>query len=180
MWHLKRMMIIGYIILLICKYLSFFQCFEHGENDLTIPIDYSPSNQLFHKLGHLFMSPSNLSATIFIQGCQIQELRLNFWNGSTFFFPKLHNYFGKWSCHKKFPHNYAILFWLNVFRWDFKLWYANAFHPLVLMIWLCTIIWSHEHLWLVQVIWFVGLAHQGKDIVFRFIIEYSSLRVFGP
>jgi len=27
---------------------------------------------------------------------------------------------------------------------------------------------------------FVGLAFQGKDIVFRFIKEYSSLRVFGP
>jgi hypothetical protein len=27
---------------------------------------------------------------------------------------------------------------------------------------------------------FVGLAYQGKDIVFRFIIEYSSLRNFGP
>jgi hypothetical protein len=28
---------------------------------------------------------------------------------------------------------------------------------------------------------FVGLALvQGKDIVFRFIIEYSSLRDFGP
>jgi hypothetical protein len=26
---------------------------------------------------------------------------------------------------------------------------------------------------------FVGLAYQGKDIVFRFIIEYSSLRDFG-
>jgi hypothetical protein len=25
-----------------------------------------------------------------------------------------------------------------------------------------------------------GLAYQGKDIVFRFIIEYSSLRDFGP
>ncbi len=25
---------------------------------------------------------------------------------------------------------------------------------------------------------FVGLAYQGKDIVFRFIIEYSSLRDF--
>ncbi len=24
--------------------------FEHGENGLTIPIDYSPINQLFHKL----------------------------------------------------------------------------------------------------------------------------------
>jgi hypothetical protein len=24
------------------------------------------------------------------------------------------------------------------------------------------------------------LAYQGKDIVFRFIIEYSSLRDFGP
>jgi hypothetical protein len=28
-------------------------------------------------------------------------------------------------------------------------------------------------------IYFVGLAYQGKDIVFRFIIEYSSLRDFG-
>jgi len=27
---------------------------------------------------------------------------------------------------------------------------------------------------------FVGLAYQGKDIVLRFIIEYSSLREFGP
>jgi hypothetical protein len=27
---------------------------------------------------------------------------------------------------------------------------------------------------------FVGLAYQGKDIVFRFIIEYGSLRDFGP
>jgi hypothetical protein len=30
--------------------------------------------------------------------------------------------------------------------------------------------------------WFIqaGLAYQGKDFVFRFIIEYSSLRDFGP
>jgi hypothetical protein len=27
---------------------------------------------------------------------------------------------------------------------------------------------------------FVGLAWVGKDIVFRFIIEYNSLREFGP
>jgi len=28
---------------------------------------------------------------------------------------------------------------------------------------------------------FIGLAYQGKDtFVFRFIIEYSSLRDFGP
>ncbi len=27
---------------------------------------------------------------------------------------------------------------------------------------------------------FIGLAYQGKDIVFRFIIEYNSLREFGP
>jgi hypothetical protein len=27
---------------------------------------------------------------------------------------------------------------------------------------------------------FIGLAYQEKDIVFRFIIEYSSLRNFGP
>ncbi len=27
---------------------------------------------------------------------------------------------------------------------------------------------------------FIGLAYQDKDIVFRFIIEYSSLRDFGP
>jgi len=27
---------------------------------------------------------------------------------------------------------------------------------------------------------FVGFAYQGKDIVFRFIIEYTSLRDFGP
>jgi hypothetical protein len=27
---------------------------------------------------------------------------------------------------------------------------------------------------------FVGLAYQGKEIVFRFIVEYSSLMDFGP
>lgn len=27
---------------------------------------------------------------------------------------------------------------------------------------------------------FVGLAYPGKDVVFRFIIEYNSLREFGP
>jgi len=27
---------------------------------------------------------------------------------------------------------------------------------------------------------FVGFAYQGKDIVFRFIMEYSSLMDFGP
>jgi len=27
---------------------------------------------------------------------------------------------------------------------------------------------------------FVGVFYQGKDIVFGFIIEYSSLRDFGP
>jgi hypothetical protein len=27
---------------------------------------------------------------------------------------------------------------------------------------------------------FVGFAYQGKDIAFRFIIEYTSLRDFGP
>jgi hypothetical protein len=27
---------------------------------------------------------------------------------------------------------------------------------------------------------FVGFAYQGKDIVFRFILEYSSLRDIGP
>jgi hypothetical protein len=33
---------------------------------------------------------------------------------------------------------------------------------------------------LLQDLPFVGLAYQGKDIVFRFIIEYRSLRDFGP
>jgi hypothetical protein len=27
---------------------------------------------------------------------------------------------------------------------------------------------------------FIGIVYQGKDIVFRFIIEYSSLMDFGP
>ncbi len=29
-------------------------------------------------------------------------------------------------------------------------------------------------------LYFIGLAYQGMDIVFRFIIEYSSLGDFGP
>ncbi len=32
--------------------------------------------------------------------------------------------------------------------------------------------------WHPNLIFVVGLAYQGKDIVFRFIIEYSSLRDF--
>ncbi len=31
-----------------------------------------------------------------------------------------------------------------------------------------------------QALQLFGFAYQGKDIVFRFIIEYSSLRDFGP
>jgi hypothetical protein len=33
---------------------------------------------------------------------------------------------------------------------------------------------------LLWVISFIGVAYQGKNIVFIFIIEYSSLRDFGP
>jgi hypothetical protein len=33
---------------------------------------------------------------------------------------------------------------------------------------------------LISISFFIGLALVGKDIVFRFIIEYSSLRDFGP
>jgi hypothetical protein len=97
MRHLNIMMIIGYIILLICKYLSFVM-FEHAENGLTIPINYSPINQIFHKLGHLLMSLSNSSATIFVEGCQIQELRLNFWND---FFSKITQLFWQMILSKK-------------------------------------------------------------------------------
>ncbi len=31
----------------------------------------------------------------------------------------------------------------------------------------------------VKIVSFLGLAYQGKDIVFRFITEYSSLKDFG-
>jgi hypothetical protein len=32
-----------------------------------------------------------------------------------------------------------------------------------------------------EAVFFIGLTYQeGKDIVFRFIIEYSSLKDFGP
>jgi hypothetical protein len=51
------------------------------------------------------MSPSNLSATIFMQDCQIQELRLNFWND---FFSKITQLFWQMILSKKFAHNYAI------------------------------------------------------------------------
>jgi hypothetical protein len=34
--------------------------------------------------------------------------------------------------------------------------------------------------WQKTILLFIGLAYQGKDIVFRFIIEYTSLRDFGP
>jgi hypothetical protein len=34
--------------------------------------------------------------------------------------------------------------------------------------------------WMKMIVKFIGLAYQGKDIVFRFVIEYSSLMDFGP
>jgi len=46
---------------------------------------------------------------------------------------------------------------------------------------------SSYTVWFILISWeapphvqFIGLAYQGKDIVFIFIIEYSSLRDFGP
>jgi hypothetical protein len=33
---------------------------------------------------------------------------------------------------------------------------------------------------LFTLLFFIGLAYQGKDIVFPFIAEYTSLRDFGP
>ncbi len=36
---------------------------------------------------------------------------------------------------------------------------------------------KHMHTYTLQ---FIGLVYQGKDIVFRFITEYSSLKDFGP
>jgi hypothetical protein len=38
--------------------------------------------------------------------------------------------------------------------------------------------WAYVQLYLTK--HFIGLAYQGKDIVFRFIIEYSSLMDFAP
>jgi hypothetical protein len=35
-------------------------------------------------------------------------------------------------------------------------------------------------IYLIRVSHFIVLDYQGKDILFRFIIEYSSLRDFGP
>jgi hypothetical protein len=50
------------------------------------------------------------------------------------------------------------------------IWYARVMfmHMLPIYLLMC---WSTE---------FIGLAYEGKDIVFRFIIEYSNLRDFGP
>ncbi len=41
----------------------------------------------------------------------------------------------------------------------------------------CSKLMDHPETWNPS---FVGLALVGKDIVFRFSIEYSSLRDFGP
>jgi hypothetical protein len=44
-----------------------------------------------------------------------------------------------------------------------------------------TILWAFGHISKSSHTYFVfGLAYQGEDIVFKFIIEYSSLRDFGP
>jgi len=46
----------------------------------------------------------------------------------------------------------------------------------------CSFVFSvpHQRQYKLKTQGFVGLAYQGKDIVFRFIIEYTSLRGFGP
>ncbi len=79
--------------------------FKHGENGLTILIDYSPINQLFHKLGHLLTSPSNLSAPIRVQ--QFSYKVAKFKNQDLTFgmtlFSKLHNYFGNDLVKKNCP-----------------------------------------------------------------------------
>jgi len=43
--------------------------------------------------------------------------------------------------------------------------------------WCCQ---SLKMIWVYTPQWIFGVAYQGKDIVFRFIIEYSTLRDFGP
>jgi hypothetical protein len=40
-------------------------------------------------------------------------------------------------------------------------------------------IWPHDYSY-VFLLQFVGLAYEGKDIVFRVIIKYSILSDFGP
>ncbi len=48
--------------------------------------------------------------------------------------------------------------------------------------WVAPLIWCFIPSWLsFAKSWnFIGLAYQGKDIVLRFIVEYNSLRDFGP
>jgi hypothetical protein len=49
----------------------------------------------------------------------------------------------------------------------------------VICLYLCWNLICPYH-WTEHTIVFIGLACQGKDTVFRFIIEYSSLMAFGP
>ncbi len=47
--------------------------------------------------------------------------------------------------------------------------------------WVVFLLWfPHFSIWLVKVGFIVGLAYQGKDLVFIFIIKYSSLKDFSP
>jgi hypothetical protein len=52
------------------------------------------------------------------------------------------------------------------------------------IMWWCSLTRNYSHLLLQKeallILLFISFAYQGKDIVFRFIIEYSSLRDFGP
>jgi hypothetical protein len=50
--------------------------------------------------------------------------------------------------------------------------YVHLLHPQSRLM-SCTLYWKAQKP-------FFGLAYQGKDIMFRFIIEYSSLMDFGP
>jgi hypothetical protein len=47
--------------------------------------------------------------------------------------------------------------------------------------WVIFLLWfPHFSIWLVYVGFIFGLAYQGKNLVFIFIIKYNSLRDFGP
>jgi hypothetical protein len=80
--------------------------------------------------------------------------------------------------HANFKNNcffFFFLVWFSVIKFQ-KLLFANILNPPYYI----KSLWVINNVYIKRLLKFVGLALVGKDIVFRFIIEYSNLREFGP
>jgi hypothetical protein len=64
---------------------------------------------------------------------------------------------------------------LDLVKWIYFLSYLEWINNLI-----CNKKFTNRFFFCSLLVLFVGFAYQGKDIAFRFIVEYSNLMDFGP